>query len=378
MNNTALQTTESQPHLSIVPADVSAGALQAALAGDLARLPESDRLKFYGKLCEFTGLNPLSKPFDWLTFQGKLTLYANKGCAEQLRKIHKVNVDIVERRHEQGVYWVRAKFTDGDGRTDESIAAVPLPDNATGDARAMAMMKAETKAKRRGTFSICGLSLLVKRDDDIDGDAPRNVSHATTTSDKADALNAEIVEVSSADPKGELLGQIQGAIKSAVPGTDEGAKRAKADWMQKAFGVRSWTVIEAMPVEKLRDGLDKLTALLVQDSGGDRAGVDEPTVAETVPNAAPVPAATKPAPEPEEPPFDVVEEVEENVLPKETVAKLESILADCKTSALAWLVKQKWLTDEQGLKHLAKDKADKIIASPTQFVRAVTPKGVAK
>ena len=107
---TALQKSDSNQVM--VPADVSAGALEVALAGDLSKLSSEERLKFYGALCGYTGLNPLSKPFDWIVFQGKMTLYANKGCAEQLRKIHKVNVEIVERRHEFGVYSVRIKAND--------------------------------------------------------------------------------------------------------------------------------------------------------------------------------------------------------------------------------------------------------------------------
>ncbi len=43
-------------------------------------------------------------------------------------------------------------------RTDESIGAVPLPTSPAD--KANAMMKAETKAKRRVTLSICGLGML--------------------------------------------------------------------------------------------------------------------------------------------------------------------------------------------------------------------------
>src|SRR5690349_12423893 len=102
MTETALQKREENS--AVVPADVSAAALQAALAGDLSQMQGGDRLKFYGALCEFTGLNPLSKPFDWITFQGKLTLYPNKGCAEQLRKLHGVTFDAKpERVFEHGI-----------------------------------------------------------------------------------------------------------------------------------------------------------------------------------------------------------------------------------------------------------------------------------
>jgi hypothetical protein len=45
------------------------------------------------------------------------------------------------------------------GRTDVSTGAVSIA-NVNGEARANAMMKAETKAKRRVTLSICGLGML--------------------------------------------------------------------------------------------------------------------------------------------------------------------------------------------------------------------------
>jgi hypothetical protein len=45
------------------------------------------------------------------------------------------------------------------GRTDESTGAVPIK-GVHGEALANAFLKAETKAKRRVTLSICGLGLL--------------------------------------------------------------------------------------------------------------------------------------------------------------------------------------------------------------------------
>ncbi len=54
---------------------------------------------------------------------------------------------------------VTARATLPSGRTDESIGAVPI-DTLKGESRANAMMKAETKAKRRVTLSISGLGML--------------------------------------------------------------------------------------------------------------------------------------------------------------------------------------------------------------------------
>lgn len=170
--NTELQKIESQ---DLVPADPSLGAMSSALAGDLSRLSETDKLKFVGALCEMTGLNPLSKPFDWIVLNGKLTLYANKGCAEQLRKIHKVTVEILERKTEFGVHIVRVKATDATGRIDESIGAVPFDEKMAPEMKANMFMKAETKAKRRVSLSICSLGMV----DESELDQIKNITPVT-------------------------------------------------------------------------------------------------------------------------------------------------------------------------------------------------------
>ncbi len=66
---------------------------------------------------------------------------------------------IVGRELVDGVYVVTAQARTPTGRTDESIGAVTI-DKLTGEARANALMKTETKAKRRVTLSICGLGML--------------------------------------------------------------------------------------------------------------------------------------------------------------------------------------------------------------------------
>src|SRR5260370_32382559 len=60
---------------------------------------------------------------------------------------------------QEDVYIVRARATMPDGRTDESLGAVSLA-GLEGEALANALMKAETKAKRRVALSICGLGML--------------------------------------------------------------------------------------------------------------------------------------------------------------------------------------------------------------------------
>lgn len=129
----------------------------ALVDGDLSRLKPAERVAFYQRTCESLGLNPITKPFEYLRLNGKLTLYATKNCTDQLRYIHKVSIMVVSREKVGDVSVVTARATMPSGRQDESTGAVFLG-RKQGDELANALMKAETKAKRRVTLSICGLS----------------------------------------------------------------------------------------------------------------------------------------------------------------------------------------------------------------------------
>lgn len=132
---------------------------RALVAGDLAGLSPAERVEFYNLTCESLGLNPLTKPFGYIVLNGKLTLYALKGCTDQLRE--KRGIAITELRHEDrdGVYTVFVAAKTRDGREDQDMAAVVV-NGLKGDALCNARMKCITKAKRRVTLSLCGLGLL--------------------------------------------------------------------------------------------------------------------------------------------------------------------------------------------------------------------------
>ena len=132
---------------------------QVLLQGDLKRLTDEQKLSFYTRVCESVGLNPLTQPFQYIVLNGKEVLYARREATEQLRRLHRVSITIPARELVDEVYVVTARATLPDGRTDENIGAVPLA-GLKGEARANAMMKAETKSKRRVTLSICGLGML--------------------------------------------------------------------------------------------------------------------------------------------------------------------------------------------------------------------------
>ena len=96
------------------------------ITGDLKALAPEQRVAYYNRVCQSLGLNPLTKPFDYITLNGKLTLYAKRDATDQLRRQYGVSVAIVNRERADGIFSVTAHATLPDGRTDESIGAVPI------------------------------------------------------------------------------------------------------------------------------------------------------------------------------------------------------------------------------------------------------------
>lgn len=135
---------------------------QIMVAGDLSRLKPEQRVQFIHKLCEQIGISPWSRPIDFFKGRsGQLIPYFNRDATDQLRKVHKVSIQIVERAVVGQIYVVTARATLPTGRQDESTGAVFMG-AAYGDDLANLLMKAETKAKRRVTLSIVGLGFLTQ------------------------------------------------------------------------------------------------------------------------------------------------------------------------------------------------------------------------
>lgn len=132
---------------------------KVVVQGDLAALSPQERLAYYKQVCESVGLNPLTRPFEYIKLNNKLTLYAKRDATDQLRAIKGVSIKITAREKVDDLYIVTAQATDKGGRTDEAVGAVNLA-GLKGEYAANAIMKAETKAKRRVTLSIAGLGFL--------------------------------------------------------------------------------------------------------------------------------------------------------------------------------------------------------------------------
>ncbi|GAC1448615.1 MAG: hypothetical protein NVSMB70_17980 [Chamaesiphon sp.] len=144
-------------------------------AGDLSTLTAIERVHYYFQVCESLELNPLTKPFDYIKMKEgdgadaveKLSLYVNQSGAAQLRTLHKISLAIASREILDDCCIVTVRATTPDGRADEATGIVSLENRygkLKGMARANAIMKAEGKAKRRATLSICGLGWVADED----------------------------------------------------------------------------------------------------------------------------------------------------------------------------------------------------------------------
>jgi hypothetical protein len=129
---------------------------QVLLVGDLRKLTDDQRCEYYFNLCKSLRLNPWTRPFEYVDFDGKLTLYARKDCAEQLRQIHGISILEIKAQQVGELYVVSATARTRDGREDSDQGVVETG-NLRGKFLANAYMRAVTKAKRRVTLSICGL-----------------------------------------------------------------------------------------------------------------------------------------------------------------------------------------------------------------------------
>jgi hypothetical protein len=164
---------------SIIHQEVSDELLsKIVMSGNLAMLSGPDRLIYYYTYCRQLGLNPLSRPFDYIEEgegdKKKGTLFPNSQAASQLREKRNVSTRILREEFvlDGEVYSVCVEARRGD-RTEEATGKVGIKTDRygkplSGEAKAKLMKKAETQARRRATLAIVGL--------DASGDEDRKAS----------------------------------------------------------------------------------------------------------------------------------------------------------------------------------------------------------
>lgn len=262
---------------------------QVAISGDLKQLSAQQRVTYYNRVCESLALNPYTRPFDYIILNGKLQLYARKDATEQLRKIHGVSITALVGSTLDDIYIVDAHAVARDGRSDQAKGAVSIA-GLKGEAKANAIMKAETKAKRRVTLSIVGLGWTDESEVDSIPGAQRVAIDTSTgeiigaTVTQTQQSKAPVVIESQPDPVVEAVAQALAGPGMADSPFDDAPKSPSFKRFQaegsKTFGkqwddARHWLIeryTKAMTPDKVRkssndmsdDELDVITDGLVE------------------------------------------------------------------------------------------------------------------
>lgn len=189
------------------------------LGGDLSKLTPEQRVSYYRSVCESVGLNPLTKPFDYMTLNGKLTLYAKKDATDQLRKINNVSIDDVDIVENDTQFLVKVKGHDASGRSDVEIGVVKKTDMQGNLGNVQ--MKAVTKAKRRLTLSLCGLGWL----DETEVETIRDARLANVKAD-----TGEIIDIPAVENISQETGEVTDAIEMIDPMGSWAVEYAASKW----------------------------------------------------------------------------------------------------------------------------------------------------
>lgn len=135
------------------------------LNGDISKLNNDQRVVYVKQVCDRLGIDWTTQPFQILKLNGKERMYATKDATDQVRKVNGVSIYKLDKTIESGLCIFTAYAKDKTGKEDASSGAVSI-EGLKGEALANAIMKAETKAKRRVTLSICGLGMLDESETD--------------------------------------------------------------------------------------------------------------------------------------------------------------------------------------------------------------------
>ena len=209
------------------------------IRGDLAKMAPAQRLDYYSQVCQSVGLNPLTKPFEYIVLNGKMTLYAKKDCADQLRRINGVSITKTDINTDGDYIVVTVYGQDKTGRSDVEIGVVSKKD-MRGD-YGNALMKAMTKAKRRLTLSLCGLGWL----DETEVETIPDAKPVVVTD------NGEIV--------GETVTPVVAAVEAPKPVVKKVEKKEKPAFDETEF-LTNWTSVPNCASMKYDTAFNELTS----------------------------------------------------------------------------------------------------------------------
>lgn len=268
--------------------------------GDISGLSAGEKAAYYIKRCEQLGLDPASKPFAVLRLNGKEVLYAEKGAADQLAAMHRINRKITDGPKVidlggKKLLYVQCEASHPNGRVEMDVATVPL----AGDLDNL-MMKIVTKAKRRATLAILGLGMLDQTEVEgipdhakggtVEIDLPPQ--HAAVRTERAglppprdhDAANTHMEEperpevVEAADVVVATLADFLAGVNVAdsVANLADRWRMAREDvktWREPNAARKAWDAVRAR-AEALGSSGDKVRALVKRLDKGDEPPPD--------------------------------------------------------------------------------------------------------
>ncbi len=203
---------------------LSDAVVLAMAAQNLASLSPAQQVEAIRAICAAINVPAALSPIMLLPTDDRLVPYVTAAGTNNVRDRRGISIVIGDRRELDGIYFVTARATTPDGRTDESTGAVPLVKQdgewKTTDSgkkyfspngkflplapadRANAIMKAETKAKRRVTLSIAGIGFMDESEIDQVRGAGRGISVEIV-----DQETGEIIDVPSHAPVPAIAGE---------------------------------------------------------------------------------------------------------------------------------------------------------------------------
>jgi hypothetical protein len=230
--------------------------------GNLAGLPDEGRLQWYRMRCEAAGLDPRAQPFQYISLNGKLTLYATKAATDQLAANRGLSVELISRELTEGeIYEAVCRVRDDSRRVTEDLGAVSVA-GLKGEALANARLKACTKAKRRAILAHCGLGMLDETETDAIPGARR--IQVSETGEVLGALPEPAPPVQDRDHfrrRAFAAYRSWGGVKGNSP---EAAQRRREEWAQ-VLGIEPESAAN-LTDNQLRIIGDYYTAQMEQDA----------------------------------------------------------------------------------------------------------------
>ena len=243
--------------------------------GDAAKLTADQKLQYFKARCDAAGLDYRAQPFQFISMNGKLVLYALKAATDQLASKHGIKLEIQSQATENGLRTVVVRAIAQDGRQTDEIGVVPV-DGIKGADLANAFMKAVTKAKRRAVLSLCGLGMMDESElDTVIHDSPK----ASVTSSPAtvpeieempnDGVGPEIVDTVDqtlfpprAEPpvakSGTKISEAQGRRLYAIWKSAKKDDVAVNDWLFQKYGYQSSREILRSDYEAICEGVKNI------------------------------------------------------------------------------------------------------------------------